>query len=161
MGGRGTRERDIPRIPITRHWPDQIYCRACVSMPPRKPRTYVATSKIQYRPTTGSRLVNPYLSSALSRLALPRLTSPRLANATRVAGKRLANAILARIRVKARGYRTDFRVKAKRPYGTSPTSRSMLLACKREYGETVHTSRSYISPAPAFVPLRCRIRVRS
>lgn len=137
-----------------------LLARVCIDAA-AKPRTYVAMSKIQYRPTTGSRSVNPYLSSTLSRLALPRLTSPCLANATQVTGKRLANAILARIRVKARGYGTDFRVKAKRPRGTSPTSHSTFLACKLQHRETVHTSRSYISPAPAFVPLRCCIRMRS
>lgn len=101
-----------------------------------KPRTYVATSKIQYRPTTGSRLVNPYLSSTLSRLTLPRLTSPCLANATRVAGKRLANAILARIRVKARGYGTDFRVKAKRPYGLVARARLRVVCSQHASAST-------------------------
>lgn len=57
----------------------------------------------------------------------PCLTSPCLANATRVAGKRLANAILARIRVKTRGYGTDFRVKAKRPYGLVARARLRLV----------------------------------
>jgi len=106
-----------------------------------KPRTYVATSKIQYAQPRGV--------ARWTRIYRRRWVAlPGLADATRVTGKRLANAILARIQVKARGYETDFRIKAKRPYGLVARARlrcSMLLACKRDCGETMHESLIYFA----------------
>lgn len=143
------RKRDIPRIPITRHLPDRIYCRACVSMPPPKPRTYVTTSKIQYAQPRGSPGEPVFIVDAeLPCLALPcpRSARPRLADATQVPGKRLANAILVRIRVKARGYRLSRKGETPlRARGTSDFARSILLACKRE--ETMHESLVYFAGA--------------
>lgn len=73
-----------------------------------KPRTACCfTSKIQYAELLGEPLGEP--------IFIVGSEPPCLASQMQ-RGKRLANAILARIRVKACGYAPDFPVRAKRPY---------------------------------------------
>lgn len=122
-----TRECDIPCIPITRHWPDQIYYHVCVSMLPRNREHMLLRAKFNTARPQGAAQWTCIYRRRWAVLPCPRLTSPCLTNATRVAGKRLANAILARIQIKARGYGTDFRVKAKHPYGLVARARLRVV----------------------------------
>lgn len=85
-----------------------------------KPRTYVATSKIQYAELRSER-------AARWTYIYRRLWTALCFASQMQRGKRLANAILARIRVKACGYAPDFPVKAKRPYGLAARARGSAL----------------------------------
>lgn len=147
------REHDIPRIPITRHWPDRIYYRACVSIPtpspPPKPRTYVATSKIQYAQPRGS-LGEPVFivdAAELPRLALAYALASQMQRKSPVSG--LLTRFSSVYGLRHAGTEPDFRVKAKHPYGlvarAASRGGSMLLACKRAMGASARRNHARVT----------------